>query len=558
MKREEAKSAGSESGPPIPPGDATDSAARLDSWKEIASYLKREVRTAQRWEKLEHLPVHRHQHDKLGSVYAFPAELDRWWKERRPRLESENVAEAAAGGRLRLAVLPFENLSGNPEEEYFADGMTEEMIAQFGRLHPEQLSVIARTSMMQYKGTRKTIEQVGKELHVDAVLEGSVRRAADRLRITAQLIQVSDQSHLWAETYDRTVADVLEIQTSVAEHIAKSLEVQLMPKPQPKPAASTRNSAAHDAYLRGRYFWNRRTEPEFFRAIEYFKSAVEMDPNFALAHSGLADIYNTLGWYGVLTGKEAWERAEAAARKALAIDKDLAEAHTSLAFTLHSFAWDWAASGQEYRRAIELDPNYVTAHQWYAFYLMALGRLEEAAEQMNQGLALDPLSLVLNSYLGWVHYFSRKYDQAIKQIQKTLDMEPKFLIAHFILGLTYAQKKMPKEATREFQLAREIMGESVLVLTGLAHVNGLAGKTAEAKRYLQKLKLLAKSQHVSPYQIAYACAGCGMKDEAFKELELAVEERASWLVHLRIEPGLDKLRSDPRFEKIAARLQFPK
>jgi len=526
---------------------------RFESWKEISAYLKRGVRTAQRWERLEQLPVHRHKHSRQESVYALQAEIDEWRESRKPWKQWLNSGDTSERPRLRLAVLPFENISKNAEEEYFADGLTEEMIAQLCRAHPGTLGVIARTTVMRYKGTEKTAEEIGKELRVDALLEGSVRRYGDQLRVTAQLIQVKDESHLWAESYDRKVVDVLEIQSSVAEQIAKSLELQLLPK---RKAKAARNSGAHDAYLRGRYFWNRRTVPEFFRAIEYFKRAVDIDPDFAQAHSGLADTYSTLGWYGVLTGEEAWERAESSARRALEADPYLAEGHTSLAFGLHSFAWDWAESEREYRRALELDPNYVTGHQWYAFFLMAMGRMEEAEEQMKKALALDPLSLTLNSYYGWVLYFARKYDEAIEQVLRALDIEQGFLIAHFILGLAYSKKKMVREAIREYRIARDVAGEGVLVLTGLAHVYGTAGKKREAQQHLEKL-LGLKDQHVSPYQIAYAYAGCGLKDRAIEQLERAVEQRESWLPHLRVEPGLDGLRDDPRFQEIVTRLKFP-
>lgn len=527
---------------------------RFESWKEISAYLKRGVRTAQRWERFEQLPVRRHKHARQESVYALRSEIDEWRESRKPWKQWLTSSQDGAQSRLRLAVLPFENISKNPEEEYFADGLTEEMIAQLGRSYSETLSVIARTSVMRYKGTEKSAEDIGRELHADALLEGSVRRYGDQLRVTAQLIHVKDQSHLWAETYDRKVVDVLEIQGNLAEQIAKSLELQLVPKRSGKAAP---NSAARDAYLRGRYFWNRRTVPEFFRAIEYFKRAVEIDPQYALAHSGLADIYSTLGWYGVLTGREAWERAEEAARNALRIDRDLAEAHTSLAFGLHSFAWDWAGAEREYRLGVELDPNYVTGHQWYAFFLMAVGRMNEAEEQMKQALALDPLSLVLNSYYGWVLYFARRYDEAIEQVMRALDIEQRFLIAHLILGLIYAQKGMHRESIREYRVAREIAGENVLVLTGMAHVSGMAGRTQEGKQYLEKLRALESTQHVSPYQIAYACTGCKRYDEAIEELERAVDQRESWLPHLQVEPGLDGLRGDARFQKIVARLKFP-
>ena len=531
---------------------------RLDSWKEIAQYLNRNVRTAQRWERTEQLPVRRHRHLKQGSVHAYKSDIDEWRNKREPFINWIDSAERQRDKRTRLAVLPFRNFGENTEDEFFADGLTEEMIAQLGRGHSAELGVIARTSVMQYKNTTKNVHEIGKELHVDAALEGSVRRAGERIRVTAQLVRVSDQSHLWAENYDCTAADLLDVQSAVAEKIARALELQLLPRQAALAAISApENSAAYEPYLRGRYYWNRRAEAEFFRAAEYFRRAIEIDPRFALAHCGLADIYSTLGWYGVLTGTEAGERAESCARRALEINPQLAEAHSSLAFVLHSFAWDWSAAEREYLVSLDLNRNCVFARWWYAFFLAAMRRTEEAELQMKHALALDPLSLVLNAYHAWLLYFSRKYDQAVEQALKTLEMDKNFLIARFILGLSYARIGKGAAAVREFQKAREIGGENPLVLSGLAHTYGSARKPQMGKPFLSKLRALSSEQYVSPYHVAFGCVACGLSEEAISELERGFEKRSSWLPLLQIEPGWDGLRKDPRFAAIAARMNFP-
>lgn len=531
---------------------------RLDSWKEIAQYVNRNVRTVQRWERTEQLPVRRHRHLKQGSVHAFKSDIDEWQKKREPLTEWIASSETQKDRRTRLAVLPFRNFGDNAEDEFFADGLTEEMIGQLGRGHSAELGVIARTSVMLYKDSPKNVHEIGKELRVDAVLEGSVRRAGERIRVTAQLVRVSDQSHLWAENYDCTAADLLDVQSAVAEKIARALELQLLPRQAALAAISPpENSAAYEPYLRGRYCWNRRAEAEFFRAAEYFRTAIEIDPRFALAHCGLADIYSTLGWYGVLTGTEAGERAGSCARRALEINPQLAEAHGSLAFVLHSFAWDWASAEREYLVSLDLNRNSVFARWWYAFFLCAVRRTDEAEFHMKQALALDPLSLVLNAYYAWVLYFSRKYDQAVEQALKTLEMDKNFLIARFILGLTYARIGEGAASIREFQKAREISGENPLVLSGLAHTYGSARKPQMGKPFLDKLRALSAEQYISPYHLAFACVASGLREEAIGELERGCEKRSSFLPLLQIEPAWDPLREDPRFAAIVSRMNFP-
>lgn len=531
----------------------------LDSWKEIADYLNRNVRTVQRWERLEDLPVRRHKHLKKGSVYALKSEIDAWRQNRQPLKTWIEAVEPTQQKRPRLAVLPFNNFSGTSiEDEYFADGLTEEMIARLCSAYSNELGVIARTSVMRYKGSQKNVAEIGEELRVEFILEGSVRRAGERLRIAAQLVRVGDQSHLWAESYNRSATDVLEIQTSVAEEIANALELQLLPNRKPiANAARTHNPAAYDAYLRGRFCWNRRTEPEFFRATEYFKRAVDIDPKFSLAYSGLADTYSTLGWYGVLTGKEAWERADQAARAALQLDPNSAEAHASLAFVLHSFAWDWESAEREYLRALELDRNYVLARWWYAFFLAAMNRLPEAEQHMKAALALDPLSLVFNAYYGWILHFEHRYEESCEQLLKTLDIEPNFLIAHFILGLVYSKIGQGARAVREFKLAREIGGDNALTLSGLARTNGRAGKKVEATRCLEKLRRLAEFQNVSSYHLASASIDCGNLDRACVELRQSIERRDCWATLLQVDPAWADLYDDKRFGELLKLMKFP-
>ena len=531
---------------------------RLDSWKEIASYLGRDVRTVQRWERTEGLPVKRHLHQSQYTVYAFRPEIDIWMRDR--RLPSEPAAKSLpfAPTRRGLAVLPFENLSGDTEQEYFNDGLTEEMVVQLGRLRPDKLGVIGRTTMMQYKRTQKSIGEIGRELGVDYLLEGSVRRSDHRVRITAQLIRVTDQTHLWADSYERPLEDVLAIQIGVAERIARSLAMELVHDHGTELSrASTANAAAHDSYLRGLYLWNTRSENGFLKAIEYFKNAVARDPDYAAAYVGLAFCYVTLGWYGALPTVEAYRRATAAATRAIDLDNGVAEGHTALGYAKHLFEWNWDAVEVEHRRALELNPSYVTAHQWYALFLAAVQRFEEALAEMQRALELDPFSLVINAHLGWLLYFLRENDRAIQQLEKTVEIEPKFEISRYFLGLAYLQKGMYEEAVETLKICTELSGRHPGALAGLIHACGRAGRDAEARAFLKEMKAIQEQRFVSPYFFALAYTGCDQKDLAFKWFEKALEDRSGWLANLNIEPALDSIRSDRRFRDLAQRVGLP-
>jgi TolB-like protein/Tfp pilus assembly protein PilF len=530
----------------------------LFSWKEIAAYLRRDVRTVQRWEKTEGLPVRRHLHRELESVYALRSELDSWREGRQPSRTSEVVSAPTGKTRRRLAVLPFDNLSGDPEQEYFSDGLTEEMIAKLGRLHPERLGVLARTTMMKYKGTTKSVSEIDSELNVDYLLEGSIRKDGQRVRITAQLIKVSDQTHLWAESYDQTVEDILAVQIEVAEKIARSLSVELLPDEHAMLArSSTTNPAAHDAFLRGRYFWSKRTEDNFTKAVDSYQQAVDLDPGYAVAYAGLAECFDTIGWYGGLPADVAYRKALAAALKALQIDDRLAEAHAALAYAKHFYEWNWEDIEKEYRRALELDSNYVTAHHWYALFLASMGRFGEALVQMDCALDLDPFSLVINSHLGWILYFARLNERAVRQLRDTVAMDPQFAIGRYFLGMAYEQDRQYDAAIKEFEAARAFGGEHPGPIAYLAHASGLAGKMPEAKRYLEDLKNAANRRHVSPYFFALAHVGIGENEKAFVWLDDAYRERSGWLVNLNIDPALDPLRSGLRFADLLRRVGLP-
>ncbi|MFQ5777839.1 MAG: protein kinase [Terriglobia bacterium] len=463
-------------------------------------------------------------------------------------------------GKIMLAVLPFDNLSADPEQEYFSDGLTEEMIAQLGRLQPKDLGVIARTSVMQYKGTQKQIDQIGRELNVDYVLEGSVRlsraesrgRKESRLRITAQLIQVRDQTHLWAESYERNLADVFAIQSGVAERIARSLAMELLPAAQARLArAPTSNAEAHQAYLKGRYFWNKRTGDGFKKAMEQFQRAIELDPGYALAHAGVADTYILLGNYGVLPHNEAKPKAKAAARKALELDETLAEAHTSLAGVMGEYEWDWLGAEREFRRALELNPNYATARQWHAAHLAMMGRPEEGILEIKKAQELDPLSLRINVDVARAYYFARQYDQAIEQCQKALELDPSFTSARYQLGLSYVEKGLYEEAIAELEKAA---GGGLSMWLGYTYA--VAGKRQEALAMLDRWKELWKKRGMGASAVALIYVGLGEKDQAFPWLEKALEQR-SGMTTLKSYPYWAPLRSDPRFQDLLRRMNFP-
>jgi TolB-like protein len=551
---------------PVPatlPADSSES-GHFDSWKEIAAYLKRNVRTLQRWEKQESLPVHRHRHDRLGSVHAYKSELDAWRLCRQLPPQPHAVAgRQIEPGKIRLLVLPFENLSGDPRQSYFSDGLTEEMITQLGRLEPQRLGIIGRTTAMQYKASRKRIDQIVQELSVDYILEGSTRRYTDRVRISAQLVRAKDQTHLWAETYDRDVRDVLALQSDVAQSIAREIRLALPAREQARLAGIRRpvNPEAYEAYLKGRCLWYERNTQALTRSIEYFQQAIRKEPNYALAYAGLADAYGLLAlipWDG-LPPRQAMPKAKAAAEKAVEIDNSLAEAYSSLALVLHRYDRDWSAAERNYQRAIELDPNNTRAHLWYAWLLMALGRHSEALDEIKEAeevtRKIDPLGLVdIRATRAESLYLARQYDRAMAECRGGLRLNPDYFLLHFVFGRCYVLKRKNASAIRVFENAVRSAKDNLLLVTSLIHTYAVSGRRAKVLKGLEELRKTSKWRYVPAMYLACIYAGLADKDQAFFWLEKAYQERSDGLTYLNVEPTFDPLRSDTRFQDLLHRV----
>lgn len=454
--------------------------------------------------------------------------------------------------RRMLAVLPFANLTGDPDQEYFTDGLTEEMITQLGSVDPSRLGVIARTSVMNYKGAHKALNDVGQELGVQYVLEGSVRRNGDRVRVTAQLIQLSDQTHLWAQEYDREVKDILLIQSDISTEIASEIERKLgapQSRPAPAGAMTPERSEAYDYYLKGLYFFNKRSA--FPEAIENLQQAVTRDPQYALAYALLADSYTLMGAYLALPASDYANQARAAALRAVELDDRSAEAHTALALIVQNHDYDWKTSGQEFRRAIALDPNYATAHQWYAEHLMWLGRFDEATAESERARQLDPLSLIIATDNAYMLYASRKYDRAIKQFRSVLDRDPGFAHAHDI-GLAYLQTGECSAALNDWHSLPTQDHAQYWART--AYLNGRCGAPKPAREALARVLEMQKQHSHNPTVIATAYLGVGDTERAFDWLDEAYQQRSNELTKLKVDPIFDPLRNDPRFKDLLRRV----
>jgi TolB-like protein/Tfp pilus assembly protein PilF len=551
-----------------------DPGARYQSMRDMLEDLRQVAAQAA---SLRHLLSPGEVPDGIVVPYVSPqrrsllGQWRRWIQSRRRRwaviaISSAIVAAVGVGAYLlagrgqvmdSIAVLPLANFSGDPEQEYFADGMTEAVITELGKIGA--LRVISRTSVMQYKGARKPLPEIARALKVDAVVEGSVLRFGDRVRITAQLIEAATDRHLWSESYERDLRDVLTLQREVARAIANQVQIKLTPQEQARLAnAGSVNPEAYDTYLKGRYYQEKRTEEGLKKSIEYFEQAIAKDPNYAPAYSGFADSYSYLGNHGFFPPNEASPRAKAAAAKALEMDESLAEAHTSLAYVKMNYDWDWVGAGKEYRRAIELNPGYTKAHSLYAWYLAAQGWFGEAIAEMKRALELDPLSLYDNTNLGWHLRMARRYDEAIEQLRMTLDMDPTFAQGRLDLGQVYEQKKMYEQAIVEFRKAITLYGGSAPSTAALGHAYAVAGKRDEAEKVLSELKALSKQKYVSSFDVAVIYTGLGEKEQAFAWLEKAYKQRDGWLAgRLKVDPRLDSLRSDPRFADLLRRVGLP-
>jgi TolB-like protein/DNA-binding winged helix-turn-helix (wHTH) protein len=455
--------------------------------------------------------------------------------------------------RIRsIAVLPLQNLSSDVSQEYFADGMTDELITALGTING--LRVISRTSIMLYKGVHRPLPQIARELNVDAVVEGTVLRSGEQVRITAQLIRASTDDHLWAQSYEGYWRDTLQLQDKVARAIADRIRMTVTSREQALLDEKPVNPAAYDAYLRGRYFWNKRTNSGLKKAVDYFNQAIAADPWYARAYSGLADSYALLGdWeFGALTPQEAFPKAEAAAKKALLLDDNLGEAHASLGLCLKSFDWDWKGAERELSRAIELSPSYATAHQWYAWNLIILGRNDEGIRELKKAEGLDPLSLIISADVADALVIAHKYDESMKQSRRTIEMDPSFAMAHYQLAQALVQTHQYSAAATELQESLELSRGNPICTALLGYLYAISGNEKEARKRLTQLENGASHGPSNAANIALIYAGLNEKDEAFAWLEKAYEARFNPAVLLR--PAFDVLRSDSRFQNLLRRL----
>jgi len=577
---------------------------RLDSWKEIALYLHRDVTTVQRWEKQEGMPVHRHLHQKRGSVYVLSSELDAWRQSRKLHFEEEQepaleappdpdvqhttvppgrrwfvlgfaavvlaalltLAYVAARSRegdanrpkiRSLAVLPLQNLSGDPSQDYVADGMTEELIGRLSRIHG--LRVISRTSIMHFKNTQLSVPEIAKMLAVDAIVEGSLVREGHQMRVHAQLIRATTDEHIWAGEYQREYQSILEVQDEVARNIVEQIELNLTPEERARLASRTPvNPQAYENYLKGRYYFSQRTEDALHKSIASFQQAITSDPAYAPAYSGLAEAYAMLGFRGGLPSKDALSAARKAALKAIELDNSLAEPHASLAFIEETYDWDWPAAEREYKQALELNPGYAQAHNWYAGFLTYTGRFDEGIAEAMRARELDPLSLPLNNALAGRLLAGGRYDEALRQVQQTLELDDHFAPAHQTLGWVYLHSGKQNDAIREFQNALELAGAAdtdIQVDLGFAYA--VSGRPDEARRILANLQQLHQQGIVPAASLATLHGALGESNEAFAWLEKAYRERDPQLTYLKAGRRFEPLRKDPRFGQFVHRVGLP-
>jgi TolB-like protein/DNA-binding winged helix-turn-helix (wHTH) protein/Tfp pilus assembly protein PilF len=485
-------------------------------------------------------------------VLALAATIYFAWSESHGRLA------VSAPRRVMVAVLPFENLTGNQDQDYFSDGLTEEVITQIGETDPERLGVIARTSVMHYKNLAEPLPQIAGELGVQYVLEGTVRREAGRVRISAQLIQVKDQTQLWSHEYERDVNDLLVLQDEMGHEMADELRRSLR-EPGPAPAAQPRpnppTSEAYDLYLKGLYFLNQRTIPGFHQALDYFQLAIAKDPKYAGAYAGLADSLVLDGEYGGGVEAQYMPKAREAALRAVRLDDSLPEAHTALALIVQNYDWDWDTADKEFRRAIELNPSYATGHQWYAEHLMWEGRFNEALEESERARELDPLSLIIAADNGAILYYSRQYDKSIVKLKTVLELDPSYPRGHIVV-YPYEEEGRYAEAIAELKSVAQITNESTFALMREAYIYGRSGKEAEWREVLKKMQKMNAAAPMSPMVFAWAYLGHGDKDKTLELMYEAYEQHSNVMTSLKVEPAFDPLRNDPRFIELLHRVRL--
>lgn len=454
-----------------------------------------------------------------------------------------------------IAVLPLANLSGDASQDYFADGMTDELITDLAQIR--SLRVISRTSVMRYKGSNKSLPQIARELGVDGIVEGAVDREGDRVRITAQLIRAADDRHLWAQSFDRDLRNLLALQGDVARSIAERVQARVNGAEKANPV----NPEAHELYLKGRYFWFKRTEASIDRALDYFTQSVAKDPSFAAAYSGLADCYLSLGSsfaVGSVAPRQVQPKALAAVIKALQLDDSLAEAHSSLALIKLNYEWDWPAAEREFQRSIDLNPEWANEHHWYAHELLSAGRVDDAERESRRALELDPTNPVMSAHLGWHYYFARQYQKSLQQLQTTIELDPNFGQAYWYRAWDLEQQGNYPDALREMLRAQSLLHGNHVIEGDIGHLYAVSGDRPKAELILRDLQQLSSHTYVNPFEIALIYAGLGQKQQAFEWLERAYRDRSDMLVYLRVDPRLDPLRSDKRFAFLLSRVGIPK
>ena len=573
------------------------SGTRLDSWKDIATYLKRSVPTVQRWEREEQLPVHRLLHKKQGSVYAFTSELDAWMQQRRGLVERQDEDDqetsrtaasprflkrwfiwpalaglaliaiagavyiarnkrATAPGRTMIAVLPFQNLGGGPEREYECDGLTEDLITELAVLDPAHLGVIARTSAMAYKGRSATVRDVGRDLNVQYVIEGSVRFGGDRSRITAQLIRVSDQSHIWAQSFEEAPGEMFKLEEDIARRVASEVDVRLSASAPARPK-ETSNPEAYRLYMQGRELWSKRSHAELERSIELYQQALKFDPDYARAYAGIADSFNQLGYLGFRPLGYTVPEAQRAAQKALELDPNLAPAHAAIGFINAMWIWNWKEAESQYQRAIELDPSYVPAHHFYALFLASANRLQEADEQMATALRLDPLSASVNAGYAYILFFERKHAASLEYCQRALEHQADYAIAYAVRGWNLAQLGRYDEAIVAMQKALELAPENSLYIATVGRVYALSGRTGDADSSLKQLEELSRRKVVGDSMRAIVYAAKGDNDAALRWLKTATQQEDPFVLWLKVTPEFDSLRQDQRYAELVKSAALP-
>ena len=472
--------------------------------------------------------------------------------------DGQHKSNAIASSEKRIAVLPFANFSADPENDYFCDGLAEELLNALAKI--KGLKVAARTSSFSFREKNVDVGEIGTALGVNTVLEGSVRKSGNRLRITAQLVNASDGFHLWSGQYDRELDDIFDVQEKITLAIVDSLKLKLLGDQRAEVfRRCTESAEAYSLYLHGRFLWNKRTTADVTRAIRYFEEAIDLDPNYALAFTGIADCYNASGFsYDLgLPATEVISRAKSASAKALEIDDTLAEAQTSFAYAKLLFDWDFEQSEALFRRALELNPNYVNARHWYTHLLIALSRFDEALAEGERALELDPLSAVMNTHLGWHFMCTREYDLAIAQYYRTFTLDPKFVVAQWYLALAFEQAGRYSEAKTAFQEALLSTNQDVIIRADAAHFYAVSGQRETALLELAKLEKLSETKFISSFGLALICVGLEDDDRAFGYFEKAVQERCDMLVYLNVEPRFDRLRTDPRFKALVKRVGLP-